>query len=167
MSHPPFSPDIAPSDYFLFRSLETMLKWTNCSDETELIAAVSTIPSRISQAELYKAINSWIDHLEVVVATGDMYLLMSQNLLKSDTKLQHIYSKISSSDSFQMSRKIRPMDIFSNLQLQIYEEEDLGYVNRVVKFNNISVRNLKKIDSFGKSDPFVTFKAVDEKREIC
>ncbi|KAA6367061.1 MAG: hypothetical protein EZS28_037411 [Streblomastix strix] len=40
----------------------------------------------------------------------------------------------------------------------IYEEY-LGYVNDVVKFKNISVRNLKKMDSFGQSDPFVTFKA--------
>ncbi|KAA6371215.1 MAG: hypothetical protein EZS28_033258, partial [Streblomastix strix] len=45
------------------------------------------------------------------------------------------------------------------------EEEDLGYVNGVVKFKNISVRNLKKMDSFGKSDPFVTFKAGDEEQK--
>ncbi|KAA6353082.1 MAG: hypothetical protein EZS28_051391 [Streblomastix strix] len=42
----------------------------------------------------------------------------------------------------------------------IFEEKDLGYVNGVVKFKNISVRNLKKMNVFGKSDPFITFKAV-------
>ncbi|KAA6382259.1 MAG: hypothetical protein EZS28_022214, partial [Streblomastix strix] len=74
MFHPPYSPDIAPSDYFLFGRLKILLKGTNCSDETEPMAAVSTILSRISQAELYKAINSWIDRLEVVVATEREYV---------------------------------------------------------------------------------------------
>ncbi|KAA6361218.1 MAG: hypothetical protein EZS28_043255 [Streblomastix strix] len=46
------------------------------------------------------------------------------------------------------------------------EEKDLGYVNGVVKFKNISVRNLKKMDAFGKSDPFITFKAGDEEQKI-
>ncbi|KAA6367511.1 MAG: hypothetical protein EZS28_036962, partial [Streblomastix strix] len=47
------------------------------------------------------------------------------------------------------------------------EEEDLGYVNGVVKIKNISVRNLKKMDwwGFGKSDPYVIFKAGDEQQK--
>ncbi|KAA6322688.1 MAG: hypothetical protein EZS28_054406, partial [Streblomastix strix] len=45
----------------------------------------------------------------------------------------------------------------------IYEEqEESRYVNGVVKFSNISVHNLKKMDAFGKSDPFVVFRAGDE-----
>ncbi|KAA6386245.1 MAG: hypothetical protein EZS28_018226 [Streblomastix strix] len=56
--HPTYSLDIAPSDYFLFGKLKTLLKGTNYSDKTELMAAVPTILSRISQAELYKANNS-------------------------------------------------------------------------------------------------------------
>ncbi|KAA6393943.1 MAG: hypothetical protein EZS28_010526, partial [Streblomastix strix] len=41
-------------------------------------------------------------------------------------------------------------------------QEESRYVNGVVKFSNISVRNLKKMDAFGKSDPFVVFRAGDE-----
>ncbi|KAA6396486.1 MAG: putative mariner transposase C9 mutant [Streblomastix strix] len=46
--HPPYSPDIAPSDYYLFSRLKT----------------------QISQAELYRAIDSWIDRLEILIATA-------------------------------------------------------------------------------------------------
>ncbi|KAA6404067.1 MAG: hypothetical protein EZS28_000398 [Streblomastix strix] len=44
------------------------------------------------------------------------------------------------------------------------EEEDLGYVNGIIKIKNISVRNLKKMDLLGKSDPYVVFKAGDEEK---
>ncbi|KAA6398884.1 MAG: hypothetical protein EZS28_005593 [Streblomastix strix] len=51
-------------------------------------------------------------------------------------------------------------------QEPIYEEqEESRYVNGVVKFSNISVRNLKKMDAFGKSDPFVVFRAGDEEQK--
>ncbi|KAA6356066.1 MAG: hypothetical protein EZS28_048407 [Streblomastix strix] len=43
--------------------------------------------------------------------------------------------------------------------------ENLKYVNGVVKFSKISVRNLKAMDFGGKSDPFVIFKAGDEEKK--
>ncbi|KAA6384986.1 MAG: hypothetical protein EZS28_019488 [Streblomastix strix] len=44
-------------------------------------------------------------------------------------------------------------------------QEESRYVNGVVKFSNISVHNLKKMDAFGKSDPFVVFRAGDEEQK--
>ena len=40
VSHPPYSPDLAPSDYFLFGDLKENLRGTRFSDEFELQAAV-------------------------------------------------------------------------------------------------------------------------------
>ena len=38
--HPPYSPDLAPSDYYLFRNLKNHLKGTQFSDDSEVKAAV-------------------------------------------------------------------------------------------------------------------------------
>ena len=38
-NHPPYSPDLAPSDYYLFRNLESHLHGTRFRDNDELKAA--------------------------------------------------------------------------------------------------------------------------------
>ncbi|KAA6333438.1 MAG: hypothetical protein EZS28_053172, partial [Streblomastix strix] len=45
------------------------------------------------------------------------------------------------------------------------ERQDASYIKGVVKFKNISVRNLKKMDIFSKTDPFVVFKAGEESQQ--
>jgi len=40
--HPPYSPDLAPSDYHLFPGLKTQLKVRHFSSDTEVIAAAET-----------------------------------------------------------------------------------------------------------------------------
>lgn len=42
MFHPPYSPDLAPSDYYLFRNLKKHLKGTRYSDDSEVKSAVKT-----------------------------------------------------------------------------------------------------------------------------
>jgi histone-lysine N-methyltransferase SETMAR len=42
VNHPPYSPDLAPSDYYLFRLLKRALKGTSFSDDNELVAAVNS-----------------------------------------------------------------------------------------------------------------------------
>ena len=39
LNHPPYSPDLAPSDYYLFRNLKSYLRGTRFRDEDELKAA--------------------------------------------------------------------------------------------------------------------------------
>jgi len=42
LDHPPYSPDLAPSDYHLFPGLKTQLKGRNFSSDAEVIAAAET-----------------------------------------------------------------------------------------------------------------------------
>ena len=39
LNHPPYSPDLAPSDYYLFRTLKSHLRGTRFQDNDELKAA--------------------------------------------------------------------------------------------------------------------------------
>ena len=39
LNHPPYSPDLAPSDYYLFRNLKSHLRGTRFRDDDELNAA--------------------------------------------------------------------------------------------------------------------------------
>ena len=39
LNHPPYSPDLAPSDYYLFRNLKSHLRGTRFQDDDELKAA--------------------------------------------------------------------------------------------------------------------------------
>ena len=42
LDHPPYSPDLAPSDYHLFPGLKKQLKGRNFSSDAEVIAAAET-----------------------------------------------------------------------------------------------------------------------------
>ena len=42
LDHPPYSPDLAPSDYHLFPGLKKQLKGRHFSSEAEVIAAAET-----------------------------------------------------------------------------------------------------------------------------
>jgi histone-lysine N-methyltransferase SETMAR len=42
LDHPPYSPDLAPSDYRLFPGLKKQLKCCNFSSDAEVIAAAET-----------------------------------------------------------------------------------------------------------------------------
>ena len=39
LNHPPYSPDLAPSDYYLFQNLKSHLRGTRFRDDDELKAA--------------------------------------------------------------------------------------------------------------------------------
>ena len=43
LNHPPYSPDLAPSDYYLFRNLKSHLRGTRFRDDDELKAATEAL----------------------------------------------------------------------------------------------------------------------------
>ena len=47
LDHPPYSPDLAPSDYHLFRGLRKQLKGHHFSLDVEVIAAAETWLDRL------------------------------------------------------------------------------------------------------------------------
>jgi histone-lysine N-methyltransferase SETMAR len=70
--HPPYSPDISPSDVCPFGKIKSQLIGQEIPDEIGLFEAVSDILNAISAAELHRVFRSWIYWIErVIAAEGD------------------------------------------------------------------------------------------------
>jgi hypothetical protein len=72
--HPPYSPDISPSDFYLFDKIKSQLIGQESPDEIGLFEAVSDILNAISAAELQRVFRSWIDRTETVIAAEGDYI---------------------------------------------------------------------------------------------
>ncbi|KAA6395576.1 MAG: hypothetical protein EZS28_008901 [Streblomastix strix] len=73
--HPPYSTDKAQSDFYLFGQLKGLLKGVNCENEEELKSAVSRILGVTPRSEFFRAIDTWIDRLEIQIHSGGEYVL--------------------------------------------------------------------------------------------
>ena len=70
--HPPFSPDIAPADFYLFGYIKGLLAGRSFSSIDELLSAVIGILNEISEIQLMKVFKEWEKRLnEVVMLNGD------------------------------------------------------------------------------------------------
>ena len=74
-THPPYSPDLAPSDYHLFRSLQNSLMGTNFSNEDQVREFVENFfTSKL--AEFYaKGIEELPDKWQQVIANDGEYII--------------------------------------------------------------------------------------------
>jgi hypothetical protein len=70
MLHPPYSPDLAPSDFFLFSPINNRLDQFECDDPNTLFEAVSEILGTIQTDDLRRVFQRWIERV-AVVAMGD------------------------------------------------------------------------------------------------
>jgi hypothetical protein len=64
-SYPPFSPDLAPSDFRLFGKLKTTPMGPVFSDENELFHGVRHVLSRILPDELEVVFANWLARLDI------------------------------------------------------------------------------------------------------
>jgi len=72
IQHPPYSPDLAPSDFWLNDYIKRHLE--DYKDEKSLIKAVTRIVQEIPVQEYRKTFNKWIERLEFCVeAEGDYF----------------------------------------------------------------------------------------------
>ena len=55
LDHPPYSPDLAPSDYHLFPGLKKQLKGRHFSSDTDIITATDGQPSEFFLSGLQKS----------------------------------------------------------------------------------------------------------------
>jgi hypothetical protein len=69
-----YSPDISPSDFYLFGKIKSQLIGQEIPDEIGLFEAVSDILNAISAAELQRVFRSWIDRTETVIAAEWDYI---------------------------------------------------------------------------------------------
>jgi hypothetical protein len=71
--HPPYSPDIAPSDFYLFGCLKERLLGKEFADEIELKREIMQILGQISKDELLSVFVEWIRRVHYVINTNGKY----------------------------------------------------------------------------------------------
>jgi hypothetical protein len=71
---PPYSPDIAPSDFYLFGKVKNELISKSVHDEHELFLEVTEILSALPTTELRDVFRNWIRRLEQGIDTNSEYL---------------------------------------------------------------------------------------------
>ena len=74
LPHPPYSPDLAPSDFFLFGYLKMKLEGCRFKDEIELLKQVDKILGDIPDDFFYDAFEEWIKRLDEVIKREGDYL---------------------------------------------------------------------------------------------
>ena len=74
LEHPPYSPDIAPSDFWLFGFINEKRKGTVASNEEELIFQIREILSKIDSTVLGNVFKEWIRRLNMVIEGNGEYL---------------------------------------------------------------------------------------------
>jgi histone-lysine N-methyltransferase SETMAR len=70
---PPYSPDLAISDFFLFGYMKSLLKGTVFSSEEELKSAIDSILSNLDPSLLHRAFLNWKKRCVVVGKDGEYY----------------------------------------------------------------------------------------------
>ena len=71
--HPPYSPDIAPSDFFLFGFIKDKLKGNSFNKPDEVFEAVNEILAKISHETLIKVFKEWESRCKWVVQHNGEY----------------------------------------------------------------------------------------------
>jgi hypothetical protein len=72
--HPPFSPDLAPWDFYLFARLKATMKGSLFEDENELLAGIISELNKISREELEIVFQEWVLRLDRCIDTGGEYV---------------------------------------------------------------------------------------------
>ena len=72
MPHPPYSPDLAPSDFWLFGFLKPQLG--TYSDEMSLHVAVTGVLKKIPEEMYRKTFENWIERMKLCIKyRGDYF----------------------------------------------------------------------------------------------
>lgn len=72
--HPAFSPDLAPSDFYLFGKVKHLLQGKEFESEEELFEAIIEILNDISKDELLSVMDQWERRLKVCISNGGDYI---------------------------------------------------------------------------------------------
>jgi len=74
LDHPPYSPDLAPADYFLFPKVKSHLKERLFDLILEIQKAVTSTLNAIAKDDFYKVIQKLYDHANLCVQLEGMYV---------------------------------------------------------------------------------------------
>jgi len=73
VEHPPYSPDLAPSDFFLFGVLKEKLSGSSFSSSEDLISKIRGKFAQLDKEMLHRVYFNWIERLEWVVENSGEY----------------------------------------------------------------------------------------------
>ena len=71
MSHPPYSSDLAPCDFWLFNYIKSDL--VTCSDAQSLMNAIIRIIGDIDKKEWNKTFDKWVERMELCIKEEGCY----------------------------------------------------------------------------------------------
>lgn len=74
LPQPPFSPDLAPSDFFLFGYLKKMLEGEEFENEDQLFQKVETLLYNIPKDTFRAVYNEWMNRLLITIETQGEYI---------------------------------------------------------------------------------------------
>ena len=74
IEHPPYSPDLAPADFFLFPRMKKIMRGTIYSDDEDVMKAVRRALAQVSKEGLLAAFQEWMRRLERCVALKGEYV---------------------------------------------------------------------------------------------
>jgi len=74
LDHPPYSPDFAPTDYFLFRKVKSHLKGRLFDSISDIQKAVTKSLNTIAKDDFYKGIQKLYDRANLCVQLEGMYV---------------------------------------------------------------------------------------------
>lgn len=72
--HPPYSPDLAPSDFFLFGYLKDQLRGMTFETSTALMEQIHAILAKIPSSMFKKVFDEWMLRLEQCIRTNGEYI---------------------------------------------------------------------------------------------
>ena len=78
LPHPPYSPDLAPSDFWLFGRLKGSLGSTRFSTLEELEKKLNEELHKITTAEIRRVYNEWVRRLQACIESGGEYVRNTQ-----------------------------------------------------------------------------------------
>jgi hypothetical protein len=74
LPHPPYSPDLAPSDFFLFGYVKKKLMGKRAESESELLVGIRVMLAEIRRDVLNAVFLEWVDRLHKCIETNGDYV---------------------------------------------------------------------------------------------
>jgi hypothetical protein len=72
--YPPYSPDLAPCDFYLFDYIKRLLAGREFADRSELLQVVMTILNSIEKVTLEEVFLTWMRRLAKYINTNSEYV---------------------------------------------------------------------------------------------
>jgi transposase len=74
LAHPPYSPDLAPCDFFLFPKIKSVLKGTHFVSVEEVIAKMTKLLNSLPGTDLNHCFEQWQHHMQLCLnSEGDYF----------------------------------------------------------------------------------------------